>query len=124
MNLGDFSCLGLGSVVHFTFKVKLYDEVTEEGVSCEPSSTTVDCPMITFRHEFSSEEMDNWDYVRDPLMTWDPNGWNEFHGTYVVTRDWASLTSTTGSMWYIALSGGPPGNVLVVDDISMTVGHT
>lgn len=102
----DLGCLPVGSTLYVSFKAKLIDQTTGEGVACDPLTIT-SCPMITLRHE-------TWDYITDPLMQWDPNSWNSFHGQYEVTSEWSSSV-------YVMISGGADGTVVVADDISLTV---
>jgi hypothetical protein len=103
----DLSCLPVGSTFYVSFKAKLVDQTTGEGVACDPLTIT-SCPMITLRHA-------NWDYIDDPYMKWDPSGWNSFHGYYEVTSEWS-----TDSV-YVMISGGPDGTTVIADDISLSV---
>eukprot|EP00565_Helicotheca_tamesis_P007966 CAMPEP_0185725848 /NCGR_PEP_ID=MMETSP1171-20130828/1998_1 /TAXON_ID=374046 /ORGANISM="Helicotheca tamensis, Strain CCMP826" /LENGTH=296 /DNA_ID=CAMNT_0028394069 /DNA_START=5 /DNA_END=892 /DNA_ORIENTATION=+ len=120
-----FACLTIGTIMHIDFKVRLFDEETEAGISCDPTDdTSIDCPLITFRHNFATDPIPFWNYIRSPEMQWDPNGWNDFHGVYVVDRDWATHGGKDNHWWYILISGGPIGSVIVADDVTMTVGHT
>ena len=103
----DLDCLPPGTFVNIDFKVKLIDETTGQGVDCDPLSTT-SCPLVTIRHS-------TFDYAYNRNKVWNPNGWNDFHGTYLVSGPWTTSV-------YLMVCGGEPGQAIVVDDITVAVG--
>lgn len=121
----DWICLTPGVEIHISFSAKLLDAATGVGYTgCDPTASgTVDCPMVAFRRRYAGEELDDdWMYVRDASMDYSPDGWTTFHGTHIITRDWAIKDGNDdGSFWFVGLVGGPEGTTLVIniDDIYM-----
>jgi len=107
------SCLLPGSTWRFQAKIKLYDQTSMQGISCNPKSTTsFDCPFIRMAVRKYHENV--FVSIQDHKMTWDPNGWN----TFDVVHTMEEAHSGGHVDWFMPIFvGGPPNSVLLIDDV-------
>jgi len=115
----DFSCFTTNVTLHWQAKVKLYNQTTGEGISCDPRNTfSLECPVIRLL-TMKSDGSRRWDLFHDWDMPWDPNGgFNNFDLKVSMIPENSGDDLTTFRPFFV---GGPVGSVLVVDDVSVTV---
>lgn len=116
----DLDFIKTGDVWRIRFKTRLLDSATGTGVDCDPSLEDNNCPML-WVHTISGDDIPTGtqlvDYVHDKDMMWDPNEWNTFDTTIVISEE----QGVDDLIFFrIIFNGGPVGATLLLDEVSVT----
>jgi hypothetical protein len=114
-DLGPLRCLVEGTTWIVSFKARLEDEKTGEGLYCDSSvDEYTDCPLVWLRVTKANGERSDM-LLRDNGMAWNADGWNTFKTHVTITDE--LLGSGLRSVRPI-FAGGPTGSALLLDDFA------
>jgi len=111
----DINCVEKASVWRFQFKARLLDQASGDPITiCDPPSKNNNCPHVRIMARHSS--LNYWAHVYDTNMDWNPDGWSLFSADFTLPD---TLYSPDLQNFWPFFVGGPPGSVLLLDDVQV-----